>query len=239
MKRLHSKAGKSAIHPENAVQALGYSGINGAALGILAALRQYGLLDSQRGTSVAVSPLAIKLIHPLNAEQEAESRRIAALSPKIFNDLYSTGYFDCAVDVLANHLIQSGFTPDGARKAASIFKENAEFANLTGERINADVNSAATSSKENQKPGPVTVSFPIADVIAHPSNVTKEFSFPLDDENEVELKFLGTRFGPDLLDELEAVIKFLKTRFKKKQADFTKNAKPHSHPPSASPHSQG
>lgn len=134
-KRLHAKAGKAQIKPEVAVGALGYRGLNGAALGTLAALSQYGLIIRERGEGVAISPLAVKLIHPLNPVQEAESRLEAALNPKVFNDIFTGGHHDCSEDVLSNHLIQNAFTPDGAKRAANVYKANVEFANLNPSSI--------------------------------------------------------------------------------------------------------
>src|SRR4051812_47012713 len=87
-RKLYSKAGKSKISPIVAVGALGYNGLNGAALGTLGTLTQYGLIDRERGKSVSVSPLAIKLIHPLNPEQEATSKRESILAPEVFKELY-------------------------------------------------------------------------------------------------------------------------------------------------------
>jgi hypothetical protein len=52
--------------------------------------------------------------------------------------------------------------------------------------------------------------------------VTKEFTFPLDDENEVEIRFLEI-FRPKLLNELDAVLKFLKGRFKIHHQDAEKD----------------
>ena len=216
-RKLHAKAGKSALHPEIAVQALGYSGLNGAALGILAALKQYGLLDSQRGTSVAVSPLAIKLIHPMSEQQEIETRKAAALSPKIFNELYTTGHSACAVDVLANHLVQSGFTPEGARKAASIFKENEEFAKLRGASINESLNSVDAILNPEKVGSPRlekrNLDFSIETRGVDTRQKIRDYRFALDDDAEVELRFFGDKLGADqvqgLIDYLEVMKKRL------------------------------
>ncbi|SRR6266568_4356404 len=129
-KRLYEKVGKAKIKREVAIGALGYAGVNGASLTTIATLSAYSLLELERGEGVAVSPLAIRLMHPMNDSQRLEARRQAASNPKVFSELLSGGFQTMAEDVLAKHLIQSGFTPDGAVKAASVFKANVSFAKL-------------------------------------------------------------------------------------------------------------
>jgi len=128
--KLYNKVGKAKVKPEVAIGPLGYSGINGASLTTLGTLTTYGLLERERGESVAVSQLAIRLMHPVDEAQGLEARRESALCPKVFSELFSNNYHMMEVETLSKHLIQSGFTQDGARKAASVFKANIEFAKL-------------------------------------------------------------------------------------------------------------
>jgi hypothetical protein len=228
-KRLYTKAGRAAIKPENAVQAMGYGGLNGAALATLAALKQYGLLESQRGESVSVSALAVKLIHPLNPSQEAESLRIAALNPKIFNDLYSQGYGDCSEDVLANHLVQSNFTPEGARKAASVYKENEVFAKLKEPSINLGVTSEPPSSVREES-RPLTISIPTSKVrvsdaidespqeplIPKGQKMLAQYSIPLG-ANQATLVFTGIELTAEDFDALHDYVDLFKKQFMRAQ----------------------
>jgi hypothetical protein len=84
------------------------------------------------------------------------------LKPKVFNDIFTGGYHDCSEDVLSNHLIQNQFTPDGAKKAASVYKANVEFANLNPSSIvmapveDASI-STAVSHDMNSRPAPSPV----------------------------------------------------------------------------------
>lgn len=135
VRKLHGKAGKANIKPEVAAGAIGYSGLNGASLGALAALGYYGLTNKDRTGLLSVSPLALKLIHPVSPTQEHEARREAALLPKVFADLVEGGHHYCDESVLANQLIHQGFTSEGAKRTAGVFKNNVEFAKLTEERI--------------------------------------------------------------------------------------------------------
>jgi hypothetical protein len=134
VRRIYQKAGKAAINKEVLVQAIGYSGISGASLTVLATLRQYGLLEAN-GDLLYVSPLSLRLLHPVNTDQETKARRESALLPQVFFQLNSEGFHIADEDVICNHLIQSGFATDGARVVARIFKENTDFAKLN-EQVN-------------------------------------------------------------------------------------------------------
>src|ERR1017187_9324394 len=68
-KQLYEKVGKAKVKRAAAAGALGYSGLTGSSLTMLGALNQYGFIDLDRETSgVSVSPLAIKILHPVRAE---------------------------------------------------------------------------------------------------------------------------------------------------------------------------
>lgn len=152
--RLHQKAGKASIRPEVAAAALGYRGINGASLGTLATLSQYGLIDKERAGNLSISALALKLLHPLSHTHEMEARATAATLPRVFAELMEGGHHHCDESVLTNHLIHISFTPEGAKRAASVFKANVEFANLGGQSVIESIPSATTESKPPQS-GPV------------------------------------------------------------------------------------
>ncbi|MFN2622080.1 MAG: hypothetical protein ABR611_04465 [Chthoniobacterales bacterium] len=158
VRKLHVKAGRANIRAEVALGPLGYSSLNGAALGTLAALKHYGLVDSDRN-GLSVSPLAIRLIHPLNDSQEAEAKKEAALRPKIFSQIFEGGYHDCSEDVLANHLVQIGFTPEGARRASAVYKSTVEFARIYAKGDGAETqplhsSPAKTASITHVRPEP-------------------------------------------------------------------------------------
>jgi hypothetical protein len=219
-KKLHAKAGKAQINREVAVTALGYSGLNGAALGTLGALNQYGLIDGSKG-GVAISPLAIRLVHPLSASQEMEAKREAALNPKVFNEIFSGGYHECAEDVLSNHLIQNGFTPDGARKSASVYKANVEFADLNNlSQPNADGSTPLNLSDAVKIDGPTAMppvnnngpslaafaDFPTKD------NTLAKYSVPLG-TNQATIIFSGSNLSADDFDALIEYVGLFKKQF--------------------------
>src|SRR5688572_367906 len=116
VRRFYGKIGKTKIKREAAVGVLGYSGMSGASLTTLGALNQYGLIDQDRGAGVSVSPLALEILHPINDQQSSDAKRIAALTPKVFNVLFTEGFHHASEDSIVNSLIHNGFTQDGAKK---------------------------------------------------------------------------------------------------------------------------
>jgi hypothetical protein len=247
VKNLHAKAGKAAISRETAVGPMGFNGMNGAALTALSVLSQYGLIDAERGANLRVSDLALRIIHPTGAKQEADAKAEAVMRPKVFAELYQGGYGDCDEGVLANHLVQSGFTPDGARKVAAVFKANSEFANLSGGSTIPQSNEPAPPShtgdvtadylaaiRRKPKDAPKTLlhepatqpgaapqgrpeNTATAPAITQRGNVLAQYSIPLG-ENVATLVFTGSRLTADDFDALEEYVGLFKKQFIRAQA---------------------
>ena len=127
-KVLHGKIGKNSVTVESARGALGFGGDNGAAGKILASLKQYGLIERSKG-QISLAPSAIHILHPVSDKQRALSLQKTALNSSIFVRIRKE-FDDCEQDVLANQLVQLGFTPDGAARTAQIYKANAKYARL-------------------------------------------------------------------------------------------------------------
>jgi hypothetical protein len=226
-KKLYSKAGKAKISPEVAVGALGYSGMNGAALAALGTLTHYGLIDRERGKSVSISPLAIRLIHPLNSEQEIAAKRESALLPQVFKELFDAGFHKCDTALIANHLIQNEFTPDGARKAANMFKENIELAKLQDSSINDSVESQ-TEDKTADTVSHKDVLPPVPPVIPDHikgKTVLATYTAPLG-SNEATITFTGEKLSVEDFVALADFVDYCKRQFERKQKSESSNPIP-------------
>ncbi len=138
-KKVYDNAGKSMIKRDLAFKALGYAGSSGASLSTLATLIQYGLLD-KNGSEVAVSNLALRIFHPVEGGSDAAIKE-AALMPPVFKSIFET-HHKLAEPLLVNHLIHQGFTPERAKRVASVYKANSVFAKLN--------NSDAIENKDGQ-----------------------------------------------------------------------------------------
>ncbi len=237
-KTLYSKAGKAKISAEVAVGAFGYKGISGASLSTIGILTQYGLIDRERGKTMSVSPLAIRLIHPLNDDQELAAKRESALMPKVFAELYAEGFHRCDESLIANHLIQNDFTPDGARKAAAVFKENIIIAKLQdGDINNSDKKIVEDKSKpivDALPPGsPKATGHTMVGVascddfrtgggsektesVGGTKQVLATYSIPLG-ANEATIVFKGEKLSPEDFDALSDYVALFKKQFERKK----------------------
>lgn len=123
VRQFWNKEKKTAVSPEVAVKAMGYTGLNGHSLTRLSALKKYGLLDSE-GKSVRVSQLAMTIIHsPDDSQEQRKAVLEAAMKPDIFRELYET-HLDASDEALKAHLVlKKGFTEAGAKQFIAAFRD--------------------------------------------------------------------------------------------------------------------
>lgn len=124
IRKVYEKAHKSSLDTETLVQLLGYSGKSGPALGTLAALRQYGLLEG-RDEDIHVSNSAMGLLEPLDEVEYRDQYAAAALKPALFKELFQTfGKTSPAENVIKSLVIRKyGFTSTGAQRLTRSYLE--------------------------------------------------------------------------------------------------------------------
>ena len=153
-RKLLSKLGKAAVKQEVAAGPLGYSGINGASLGTIAALSSYQLIDKERGGTLRVSNTALQILHPQSVSAGKAATQAAAKGPKVFATLLAEGFQHSDEGVIANHLVHMNFTPDTAKKVASVFLKNVKFADLANPEVESDApNTSVTADLEKDSSG--------------------------------------------------------------------------------------
>ena len=215
VKKLHSQIGKATVKPESAAIALGYKGISGAALTTFGGLAQYGLIERSKGM-VTVTPLAIRLLHPTGDVQLKEAKREAALAPKVFKEIHEN-LGQCSPEVLTSHLVQSGFTPDRAKRSASVYVANKGFANL----------SESGNEKHDQTPDAGTLDEKNGDSMenrrehlhntgAREAEMLAQYSIPLGG-NEATLTFKGEGLSVSDFDALIEYVELFKKQFLRKK----------------------
>ena len=128
--RLWKGEKRTPVSHETAATALGYKALSGPARVAIGALRQYGLIDKAEKGHIAVSDLAVAILHGHGTEKEIALGQ-AALMPDLFSELHKS-HPDASENALKAHLItKRGFAEDGARKAARAFRETLAFG-ITG-----------------------------------------------------------------------------------------------------------
>lgn len=121
-KRFYAKAQRAAVHPEDAVKAMGYEGMSGAARSRLSALRKFGLLeDTKSGVRLTDPALAILLLPEGEPERQA-AVNAAAMAPELFREL-AAQYRDADASVIAPYLVRAKkFSAAGAKQAVDAFQ---------------------------------------------------------------------------------------------------------------------
>jgi len=189
---------------------LGYSGINGRALSIIGALRQYGILEgSSEGLRITEDAVAFYELEEGPERNEALYRMVFA--PPFFESLRQQfGDSLPSEGTLKHHLIREGFLPRAADEVIGVYRENLELVKNIPKRYQERAQSLEDALI-------LAPSLPANYVPAQPSPTTNvsslSFSFPLSLETRAELHIRGTVSGDELemlRDQIEMTIKALK-----------------------------
>lgn len=130
-RELYDRDGKASVAREEAVKAWGYAGLNGASLRALAALNQYGLVDSPAPKTVRLSPRALTiLLEPEDSPERVEAIREAAKEPAIFGELLEQYPDGLPSDgAMVSHLVRNeSFTEAAAKSLIAAFRDTLELA---------------------------------------------------------------------------------------------------------------
>ncbi len=140
---------------------MGYGGLNGKSLGVLAALGKYGLLEG-RGNESHVTDLAVKIIaHPPGTPERAQAIKEAAEKPELFNELDSRFQGGKASDqAIRSYLLTQKFIPAGADAVIRSYRETKEL--VSGESVGYAPEMPVSTPAEVRMP-PIT-----AQVRGHP-----------------------------------------------------------------------
>jgi hypothetical protein len=117
------------VSKEDIGVALGFRGTNGASLGIISALRKYGLLQDEGSERVRVSGEALSiLLYPRNDSRRIGAIEKAAFAPKPLADFYrASGRRPPGQDVLRQELEERGFLPKAIDEVVRIYYDNLAF----------------------------------------------------------------------------------------------------------------
>lgn len=166
--RLIYERDRRAFTTANAVlEHLGYSskkGMSGTSGRVVAALKQYGLLDEQGG-QYRVSDLAFRILNlPDDSEERQELIRNAALAPPIFKKLltFYQGEVPSDAALRSQLVLHEKFNPDSVDQFIRVFRRIIEIANPSAEDYNVGGDSeggsqqsqGATPMQQPQTPPP-------------------------------------------------------------------------------------
>ena len=150
---IYQREGRSKMPRLSAVKPLGYTSINGRSLGVLGALRAYGLIEG-RGDDVKVSDDAITILNaPPSSAERAEALYRAFEAPAAFALLRAKG--DASPDTLRWHLIKANFRDDSADRLLKVYLASQELVNAqVGEHQSPTLEDTGVAPQSGFNPRP-------------------------------------------------------------------------------------
>lgn len=152
VERIHKIHGKAHTHKVDAATmagAAGYSGLNGAALGVLSALKKYGLLEDQ-GKTLRVSDLALTIIaDPIASPGRRAAVQKAAFSPPLFSAIRAE--YPGAIpgdDIVRSYLLKKGFAATAIGAALDSFRETMKMVTSEGLGYNESLSDQESEDKD-------------------------------------------------------------------------------------------
>lgn len=156
-RRLFDGDGMNTVDREVAVEHMGYRSLNGASAQILASLSQYGLVDNTGKGQIKLTPLALDLIIPENAERRADALRQAALTPKLFAELSER--FATSIPSESNlraYLVRQQFQPSALKSVIPAYLATCEYIASEAGQARRMADPSVATSNANARTSDVT-----------------------------------------------------------------------------------
>lgn len=122
--KIHRTCRTNIVTRENAVHEMGYSGLTGRSMKVLAALLQFGLLEKTGKGDVKVTQRAVDILHGIDQADRNEAMLEAAYAPQLFRDIHER--FPDGIPsegVIRSFLIQQDFMDVAIGPAINSFME--------------------------------------------------------------------------------------------------------------------
>jgi hypothetical protein len=163
----------SPTSPEVIAGHLGYAQLHGTSRRVLAAMKEYGLLEDAGSKRFRVSNLGYRLCK--NNEPTAEREKLlkeAALKPFIFRAVieHFKGDIPSPANVEDYLILEKEFSPDGASSFQKVLRETAEFANISSEDFSENTTQSGNLGGTMDVTAQTNLSSSFADFIGQPKN---------------------------------------------------------------------
>lgn len=126
--KLYQKESTHKTNKEAVAKGLGYTSLNGASLGLISTLKQYGLLEEEAdGLRVSQDAVALVMLPEGDSERTAALQR-AAFAPRLFSELREEYGDTLPSDVsLRFALIKKGYSEKAANEAIRSYRDTLEL----------------------------------------------------------------------------------------------------------------
>ncbi len=132
--KLHKSVRTNVVSRETAAKDMGYTGLTGRSLTVLAALAQYGLVERAGKGDIKVTRRAVEILHPVEETHRIEAIRDAATAPTLFRDI--TERFPDGMpsgNALRSYLVQRDFNDVAIGQAIDAFLDTNAYVAKTEE----------------------------------------------------------------------------------------------------------
>lgn len=126
--KIHRANRTNVIDRNSAARDMGYSGLTGRSLKVLAALIQFGLLGKAGKGDVKVTQTAVDILHAIDPADKNAALLVAGQSPTLFKELYQR--FPEGIpseNAIRSYLIQQGFADVAIGPAITAFTDTNHF----------------------------------------------------------------------------------------------------------------
>jgi len=145
--RIHSSCRANVIDRETAAREMGYSGLTGRSMKVLADLIQFNLLAKEGKGNVKVTQLGVDVLHGIDPADREQARLEAALAPQLFKDIHDR--FPDGIpseNAIKSFLIQLDFQDAAINPAITAFMET--YRAIGDLQEPSSINSDATEDQE-------------------------------------------------------------------------------------------
>lgn len=187
----------AAIHtakttPEKAAERLGYTSLNGRSMGVLSALKKYGLLAGKGEELTLTHDAVIIFERPDEHPEKREAIRRLALSPPLFAEIYK--HFDAQIPGMADlrvYLSRLGFSKTALDEITDNYTETFQLVtriagDYTADDTSSDKGEMLDMSAPQSSSQPSSVNPPTTTPANPDKGKTKEWSFPLSFQRNID-----------------------------------------------------
>jgi hypothetical protein len=187
---VYEKEHTHAAAKEVVAQSLGYSGINGRSLTLIAALRQYGILEGT-GEAMRVSDDAVAYFEADEGQERAAALSRMLFHPPFFEQIRSEfGATLPSESNLKHYLIKQGFLPKAAEDVIRVYRENILLIENTPKRYIEK--SGGSNEQVGMVPTGVAPTQPTADIGGIGTPIwSQSYTFPLSKGTTVGIQIKG------------------------------------------------
>lgn len=212
--KLYKKERTHKTSREAVAEGLGYTSLNGASLGIISTLRQYGLLEEDDdGLRVSEDAVALVMLPSGDPERVAALQKVA-VAPRLFTELRETYGETLPSDASLRYaLVKKGFTEKAANEVIRTYRDTLE---LVSEEAGEYTDAGVENQQEVEPPmehGTVNRQEPAPQVYGV-GDAARVMQFQLPGDSTARIELMGD-VTQEAIDMLTAILNAQKLVFPK------------------------